>query len=243
MGLEEAEFTDAFGGDAGGGEVGDAAGGELDADVGDVGATGKDGQADGVDRGDRRLGERQDDVEVVDHEVEDDIGVEGTRRKNREAVRLEKHGATQQGQDGLYGRVEPFEMADGKDAIVFVGQGDQVVGFVESRGDGFFDQHMDVGLKQLGRDLVVAGGGGADAGGVDVELAPRDRGQKRLNGKEGCGRRRGCCAFGARRIGVNYRGEMDGVTGGLELAIDADVVAAERAGTANGDLEGQCRTP
>ncbi len=74
--LEEAELADLLGGDAGGGEVGDAAGGELDADVGDVGFAGEDGEADGANLFDGRLGEREDDVEVVDHEVEDDVDVE-----------------------------------------------------------------------------------------------------------------------------------------------------------------------
>ncbi len=76
MGLEEAELADLLGGDAGGGEVGDAAGVELEADVGDVGFGGEDGQADGADFADGGVGEGEDDVEVVDHEVEDDVDVE-----------------------------------------------------------------------------------------------------------------------------------------------------------------------
>ena len=48
VGLEEAQFADAFGADAAGGEVGDAAGIEFDADVGDVGFGREDGQADGA---------------------------------------------------------------------------------------------------------------------------------------------------------------------------------------------------
>lgn len=76
MGLEEAEFADLFGGDAAGGEVGDAAGFELDANVCDVGFAGEDGQADGADLANWRMGEGEDDVEVVNHEVEDDVDVE-----------------------------------------------------------------------------------------------------------------------------------------------------------------------
>ena len=48
-GLEEAQLADALGADAAGGEVGDATGFELDADVGDVGFVREDGQADGAD--------------------------------------------------------------------------------------------------------------------------------------------------------------------------------------------------
>ena len=76
MGLEETEFADLLSGDAAGGEVGDAAGFELDADVGDVGFAGENGEADGSDLLDGRLGEGEDDVEIVNHEVEDDVDVE-----------------------------------------------------------------------------------------------------------------------------------------------------------------------
>ena len=143
MGLEEAEFADALGGDAGGGEIGDAAGGELDADVSDVGFAGKDGQADGVDAGDRRVGEREDDVEVVDHEVEDDVDIEGAWRENGKPVSLEEHGAAKQRREGLHGRVEALEVADHEGAAVFAGKTEKVVGLGEGGGDGFLDQDVD----------------------------------------------------------------------------------------------------
>ena len=96
-GLEEAQLADLLGGDAGGGEVGDAAGLELDADVGDVDFAGEDGEADGADLADGRLGELEDDVEVVDHEVEDDVDVERARGEDAEAVGLEEHGPVEEG--------------------------------------------------------------------------------------------------------------------------------------------------
>ena len=76
VGLEETEFADLLGGDAAGGEVGDAAGFELDADVGDVGFAGENREADGADLLDGGLGEGEDDVEIVNHEIEDDVDVE-----------------------------------------------------------------------------------------------------------------------------------------------------------------------
>jgi len=75
VGLEEAELADLLGGDAAGGEVGDAAGLELDADVGDVDFFREDGEAYRADFADGGVGEGEDDVEVVDHEVEDDVDV------------------------------------------------------------------------------------------------------------------------------------------------------------------------
>ena len=123
VGLEEAEFADLLGGDAGGGEVGDAAGVELEADVGDVGLAGEDGQADGADFTDGRIaGEGEDDVEVVDHEVEDDVDVERARGEKAEPVGLEEHGLVEGGEGGGDGRVEALEVADGEDAVVVLGE-------------------------------------------------------------------------------------------------------------------------
>lgn len=76
MRLEEAQFADALGADATGSEVGDAAGFELDTHVGDVGFGGEDGEADGANFADLRFCEGKDDVEIVDHEVEDNVDVE-----------------------------------------------------------------------------------------------------------------------------------------------------------------------
>jgi len=86
VGLEETEFANLLGGDAAGGEVGDAAGFEFDADVGDVGLVREDGQADGADFANGGVGEAENDVEVVDHEIENDVDVEGTRGEDTEPV-------------------------------------------------------------------------------------------------------------------------------------------------------------
>lgn len=51
-GLEKAEFSNLLGGDARSGEVSDAAGLELDADVGDIDLGGEDGEADGTELAD-----------------------------------------------------------------------------------------------------------------------------------------------------------------------------------------------
>ena len=121
-GLEEAQLADLLGGDAGGGEVGDAAGFELDADVGDIDFAGEDREADGAELADGRVGELEDDVEVVDHEVEDDVDVERARGEDAETVGLEEHGAVEQRLDRGDGGVETLEVADLDDALVNVGK-------------------------------------------------------------------------------------------------------------------------
>ncbi len=57
MRLEEAQFADALGADAAGGEVGDASGSELDANVGDIDLAREYGKPDGLERVDGRFDE------------------------------------------------------------------------------------------------------------------------------------------------------------------------------------------
>src|SRR5580698_2841122 len=92
MGLEEAEFADALGADAAGGEVGDAAVLELYPDICDVDLVGEHGETDCADFAHWRGDEAQDDVEVVDHQVEDDVYIERAGGKDAKPVRLEEHG-------------------------------------------------------------------------------------------------------------------------------------------------------
>ncbi len=90
--LKEAQLAHALSGDARGGEVGDASRLEFDAHVGDVNLWREDGQADGADLADRRGGEREHDVEIVNHEVEDHVYVERAGCEDGEPVRLKEHG-------------------------------------------------------------------------------------------------------------------------------------------------------
>ena len=146
--LKEAELADALGGDARGGEVGDAAGFELDADVGDVDFGREDGQADGADFADRGVGEGEHDVEVVNHQVEDHVDIERARREDGEPVRLKKHGAAELGLDGKDGGVEALEMAGLQNALALFGAGDEVVGFRKAGGERLFDQQVEASIEQ-----------------------------------------------------------------------------------------------
>ena len=129
VGLEETEFANLLGGDAAGREVGDAARFEFDANVGDVRFVREDRQADGADFANGRVGEAEDDVEIVDHEVENDVDVEGARCEDAESMGLEEHGVGEGAEDGGDGGVEALEVAYGDDAVVLLREGEDSVGF------------------------------------------------------------------------------------------------------------------
>src|SRR6185295_12969878 len=90
FGLKEPDLPDAVAGDAARGQVGDAAVRKPQPRVGDVDASGEHGYADGFDGVDVGLDDRQHDVEVVDHEIEDDVDVEAALGKRAEAVHFDE---------------------------------------------------------------------------------------------------------------------------------------------------------
>ena len=163
-GLKEAELADGLGRDAAGGEVGDAAVFELEANVGDIDLAGEDGKADGADLADWAGDEGEDDVEVVDHEVEDDVDVEGARGEDAEAVALEEHGAVEMRAGGDDGGVEAFEVAGLDDAVVLRGEAQDGVGVFEACGEGLFNQEVDACCEEVGGGLGVVDGGNGYGG-------------------------------------------------------------------------------
>ena len=223
VGLEEAEFAHAFGGDAAGGEVGDAAVGELQADISDIDLAGKDGNAGGADLFGLGLGEREYEVHVVDHEIEHDVYVETARAEEIHAVDLEEEGQGEALFEGQDGGVKSLEVAYLKDAAGAGSGVDQAIGGGKVGGDGLFDEDVDAGVEEVAADIDVGGGGSGDDGGIDPagEIA-------------GVGECDGLVAGGgfggAGGIGIDDGGELR--AGGF---VDhAAVVLAEGSGADNG---------
>ena len=180
-GLKEAELADLFCADATGGEVGDGAGGELEADVGDVDFAREYGEAYGADFCYRRVGHGEEDVEVVNHEVEDDVDIERARREDAEPVSLVEHGAGEARKRGGDGRVEALEVSGGEDTAAAGGEDDEGVGFGKGGGEGFFDKDVKVCLEELCGDLRVRDRGDGDGGGVQ----PQAGGEEFIDGGKG----------------------------------------------------------
>src|SRR5664279_72166 len=109
--LKEAQLADALGAHAAGGEVGDAAGLEFHAHVGDVHFLREDWETYCAYLLDRRLHERQHDIEIVDHQVEDYVHVERTRAENAETMHFKKHGLREQREGGAHRGVEALKVA------------------------------------------------------------------------------------------------------------------------------------
>jgi hypothetical protein len=64
-------------------------------------------------------------------------------------VGLEEHGLVESVEGRGDGGVEAFEVTDGEDAVAVAGEGDEVVGFGEGGGEGFFDEDVEAGEEEL----------------------------------------------------------------------------------------------
>ena len=132
---EEPELADALGRDPAGGEVGDQPARKLDPGVALVDLVGEHRHTDGADLGRRLAGHRQGDLEVVDHQVEDDIDIDGAGGEGRQPLGLEIADALGEAEGRLDGGVVELDVADGQHEVALVGHGDELGGLLEGGGD------------------------------------------------------------------------------------------------------------
>src|SRR5439155_4958788 len=99
----ESNLPHAIAADAAGGQVRDAAVREPHARVRDVDASRQHRDADRLDGLDVGVHNRQHDVEVVDHQIEDDVDVEAALGKRPEAVDFDEARVGQQSLRGIDG--------------------------------------------------------------------------------------------------------------------------------------------
>ena len=128
----------------------------------------------------------------MDHEIENDVDVEGTRGEDAESMRLKEHGVGEGGEGGGDRGIEALEMADGDDAALCLGEREDVVCLGEGCGEGLFDEDVEAGEEKLLGDRCVMAGGDADGRGVEGQVGGEEVG----DGGEGgdvVGRGEGCC--------------------------------------------------
>ena len=165
--LKNADLAEAFGTDAARGDVGDTAILKPDPCVGDVFAARQHGYADGIDRGDGRVHEMQNDLEVMDHEIKNDPDVEAALGKGRETMALDELRRVEPSLELAHDRIKSLDVTDLEDTTLFRGEGDHGFSIIDRVGDGFFHEDVFTGGKQHRRDFPVRHGRGRDRGGID----------------------------------------------------------------------------
>lgn len=131
-------------------------GGDLDEDVVAGGAT-------GLDVHDSVAGQGPNEIDVVNHEVEDDVDLEVARRPWAEALGVDvARGCGEEVMGGPYGGVEALGVANAETGLVGPGDLDEGGGLLHGGGEGFFDEDSDAALEEGKRHRGVIMWGNAD---------------------------------------------------------------------------------
>ena len=118
-------------------EIRDAAGGEADPGVGDVNLVGQHRHAHRVDGRHIRANQRQQHVQIMDHQVEDDIDVETSRGKGTKPVHLDEARVRHERQGDADGWIITLGMADREGRARRRRGGDHLIRVRDDRAMGF----------------------------------------------------------------------------------------------------------
>jgi hypothetical protein len=161
----------------------------------------------------------------VDHEVENDVDIEGAGSENAEAVRFKKHGASEALGNGQHSRIEALKVTRLDEAAGSFRTGDEIVCLGDICGQRFFNQHVDARVEQLRSDRVMMDRGNGHAGRIEIEIGGQEPFNRRKDGNlvllGGF--------LGASRIWFDRRDKRNAFTGRFQFAVDAEMIAAECA--------------
>jgi hypothetical protein len=166
----------------------------------------------------------------VDHEIHYDIDIQRSRREHAKPVNLKKKRLMHEGSYGQYCGVKSLEMADLKNAVMFAREIDQGVRVLKRPGNGFFDQSVNPGSEQLGRDGGMLEGGYHNRGGAHLGFGE----QEIFNGRIDRNLEFLPERFRYGLVWIDDRCQFDWSVSLLKLAPNTDMVAAECTCSYNG---------
>src|ERR1700756_2743257 len=220
--LEKAHLANAFGRNATGGDIGYRASRKLEAGVGDIHLVAQYRNADRLYFDHRFANQRQQKVQIVDHQVVDHVHIQAARGKNPQMVHFKKKRAIEDWLNRQHRGIESFNVAYLQNSGVLFGGSKQGVGIGKILRHGLFDQDIDSQLHQGAADFGVRDGRNGNAGGVNLSLhflQGRERPSVEFL-REGCG-----------PCGVAVEDSRQ--LGGFHLAINAGVITAKFTTTRN----------
>lgn len=226
----DVEFSNAILGNAAGGEGGEGSVFEAEQCTDIIPPFGVGG-ADvvGDDPGDGLVFQGHDDVDVVGHEIGDDIDIGDAGTGTSHASGVDGEGLDSLGEECcqfLECRVEAFDMPDEEDDVVFFGTGNQLVALAFGGGQGFFDETVNAVIHQQGANFGVGTGWGGDADGIDLADDGGDGVESVTPVEEG-----GFIGVALVDIDDRYEGYP------LELGVDPGVMSSHLTDTDDGDAD------
>src|SRR6185437_3999853 len=135
---------------------------EFDADAGDIRGVRHHGDAAGGNVAHLAFDHTKDDVDIVDHEVEDDADLGAAGVELRQAMDLDKKGVERDGLNGEIGGVKAFDMAHLELYVRFPDELYDLAGFFHGVGKGFFHKYVFAFADRFLAEVEVEWGGGHD---------------------------------------------------------------------------------
>ncbi len=163
------------------------------------------------------------------HEVGDDIDIGDPGTGTAHAADIDGVDAASLGEDGcqcLNRRIEPFDVTDQEDGVVFLGRLDELLAMIFGGGEGFFDQTVNATVQELSADCGMGCGRGGDTDGIDVFQ----------NGIDGVKTWASECVGGITGVffvGIDDADQIDAAY----LGVDADMMPTHLADSDNGDAK------
>src|SRR5262249_1164347 len=94
-------------------------------------------------------------IDIVNHEVHDDIDIQAPRSKYTEPVRLKEPGRSCYDPRRRYRGVEPLEVTDLQNGFTLLSKLHHVVGLFQRSRYRLFYQNRDAGFQEFAGDLMV----------------------------------------------------------------------------------------
>lgn len=146
-------------------------------------------------------------------------------------MRLKEHGTAQLRLDREHRRVEALQMAGLEDAVVLLRKANEFVGLRERGGEGFLDEQVQTGFKEHRSGRMMEHGGHRNRGRVYAKI-PSEQFFDRSKYRDGVI----CLGFrGTRSIRFDGGDKRDARPGRFKFTINAKVIAAEGAGSDDGN--------
>src|SRR6267378_7909838 len=164
--LKKAHLAHALGGNAACGYIRHRASREFQARVGDIHFVREHRNSDRLYLRNRLFHEREQDVQIVNHQVVNYVHVEAARREHSQPVHLEEKRIIQDGLDGQHRGVESLYMADLQHTLMTLGRGQERIRFGKAFCHGLFDNNVEAHLHQAATNCGVLGGGYGDTYGI-----------------------------------------------------------------------------
>src|SRR5579863_158490 len=172
LGLKDSQLSHFLGGNAAGGNVCDGAVGKRKAGIGDIEIFREYGHANGPNLGHLGGDERENNIDVVDHQIQDHVHIRSPPQKGPDPKRLDESDVSREFHE-LSGRgIKTLHMTYLENPAFLTCNFDQLIGLAHTLGDRLLHRSIDPAGEELPGNFVVERGRDRHACRIDLTDEP-----------------------------------------------------------------------